>query len=218
MINCKSILLVLSFCTLLISCNTDNKKVDESELAYQDYRAFVTDIEQDTVVTESDLAYDWNSQTDSLRSTFDTHKNNITNHLTNYDAERREEVNSFDERLEVAFEDRQKRYEDVSYRYKFRKEMLNMEVSEDDMSSIDASNIVATYEHFVNKVKANQADYTKRDWEYLEGWWNGLQNRRQAVSSKLKQEDLTRMNKLQETYQQLRQQAITRLNATASNA
>lgn len=193
---------------LLSSCSTDNNTANESEKVYQEYKAFVTEFERDTVVLESDLDGNWETHTDSLRAAFATHKSNVTAHLDNYEAERREEVNAFDDRFEVALEERQKKHDEISHRYKMRRELLGMEVSEDDMSSITAENIAATYEHFLNTLGNNLANYSAKDWNLIEGWWSALENRRQTLNEELQPEDQKTIAKHQETYQQLRDQAL----------
>lgn len=204
----RFLIYLLSFTTLLASCNTEND-ANESQQAYQAYKSFVAQVEKNTVVNEGDLQEDWEARTDTLKQTFDRHKSGITNHLDDYEPERREEVSAFNDRLEVAFDERQKNYDEVSHRYKLRKEMLGMEISEDDMSAITTANITATYTHFVATLQSNLEDYNTKDWQLIEGWWNALQNRRQAVSNQLQSSDQEKITRLQETYQKLRTEALT---------
>lgn len=210
------ILLLLICSTLLYACKTDDKSSEEHEQAYQDYKAFVAEVERDTIVTESDLGEAWKSRTDSLQQLSERHRKGITSHLEGYDAERREEVNAFDERLQVAFEERQRNYDEVSYRYKLRREMLNMDVSEDDMSNIKADNIAATYEHFVSTLNNKLPDFNARDWELVEGWWNALDNRRQELSNEISPSDQERIARQRETYLQVREKAFAESPATAA--
>lgn len=200
----RILLLLLTCFTLLVSCRTDDKSSDSNEQAYLDYKNFVTQVESDTVVNESDLGADWESRTDSLMQESERHRKGMVDQLDGYEAERREEVNDFDERLQVAFEERQRRYNEVSYRYKLRREMLNMEVSEDDMANINASNIADTYEHFVSTLRDKLPDFTAKDWEFTEGWWSALGNRRQDISNEISQADQQRIKKQHEAYRQIR--------------
>lgn len=204
----RFLIYLLSFTTLLASCNSDNDAT-KSEQAYQDYKNFVAQVEKDTVVNERDLQQDWERRTDTLKLTFDRHKSGITSYVDDYEPERREEVSAFNERLEVAFEERQKNYDEVSHRYKLRKEILGIDVSEDDMSAITAANIAATYNHFVTTLQSNLKGYTTNDWQLIEGWWNALQNRRQDLSNQLQSSDQEKIIKFQETYQKLRTEALT---------
>lgn len=203
------LLFLLTCFTILVSCRTDEKSADSNEQAYLDYRNFVTQVESDTIVNENDLGETWESRTDSLMQESERHRKGMANKLDSYDAERREEVNDFDERLQAAFEERQRKYDEVSYRYKLRREMLNMQVSEDDMSNIDASNIADTYEHFVSTLKDKLPDFTARDWELTEGWWSALSSRRQDISNTISPSDQQRINKQQEAYMQIRKETFT---------
>lgn len=203
------LLFMLSSSIIFISCNSENSASDESEKAYQDYKNFVTQVESDTVVDEIDLGNTWKIDTDTLQMLYDRYKNSASEHTGNYTPERLEEVNAFDDRVNVAFEKRQKKYEDVSHRYELRKKMLGMEVSEDDMSEITATNIAATYTNFVTTLENNQEEYDMQDWQLIEGWWIALQNRRRAVDNDLQASDQQTINKLQETYQRIRSEALT---------
>lgn len=206
MIHYKLHIFLLGSFLLFLGCTDSDKNTEKSELLYKNYRSLVTEVEKDTVITEKDLGEQWKSRTDTLKQSFANYKTEAALHMDQYEAERREEVNAFDDRLEVAFETRQKKYNDVSYRYTLRKEMLNLDVAEDDMSRIDTSNIAATYQHFVNKVKSNHTNYTPKDWQLIEGWWSALQNRKQAISSMIQPTDQELIAKQQEAYRKLREQ------------
>ena len=172
-------------------------------------------MEADTAVKESDIGDAWQTRTDTLQNTFKGYKEGITKHLDDYEAERREEVNAFDDRLEVAFETRLKRYDEVSHRYKLRKEIIGLDVPEDDMSSITAANISATYQHFIQSLKNDLTGYTKTDWQLIEGWWNALENRRQAISKELKPTDNEAITEYQQTYIKLREKALNQATTVA---
>lgn len=212
----RLLLLLFTCFTLLVSCRTDDKSTDSNEQAYLDYKNFVTQVESDTVVNESDLGTAWESRTDSLIQESERHRKGMVDRLDGYEAERREEVNAFDERLQAAFEERQRKYDEVSYRYKLRREMLNMEVSEDDMSNINASNIADTYEHFLSTLRDKLPDFTAKDWELTEGWWSALRNRRQEISNEISQADQQRIDKQQEAYRKIREEVFTENTATTA--
>lgn len=210
MLKYRIILLLVVCIPFLISCDANNEAADAGEKAFQDYKNFVAEVESDTVVTEIDLGNTWKMDTDTLQMMYDRYKTSIAEHMDSYSPERREEVNAFDDRLDVAFEQRQMRYDEVSHRYELRKKMLGMEVKEDELSnSINASNLVATYEHFVATLEDNLSEFDTRDWQLVEGWWNALRNRRLAIETELQPSDLEKIKALEETYQQLRSEDLT---------
>jgi hypothetical protein len=195
---------------VLVSCNSENTSND-SEVAYQNYRNFINEVERDTVITDKDISDDWQIKSDTLKRNLERYKSGTASHMESYTPERREEVNAFDDRFEVALELRQKRFNEVSHRYKLRKELLNLTVSEDDMSSINADNLIATYTHFVNTLKKNGTNYNTKDWQLIEGWWNALNNRRDAVIEELQTSDREKLDRLQKSYQEMRVQALNLL-------
>ncbi len=208
MIPYRLLLLLLSISMLVVSCNTENGAADESELAYQDYKNFVAQVEKDTVVTEIDLGNTWEMDTDTLQMLYDKYQKSANEKMDNYDPERQEEVKAFAGRLAIATKKRQEKYNEVSHRYELRKKIMGMEVSEDDMSQITAANLVSTYQHFISTLQSNLKDYEMRDWQLIEGWWNALNNRRQAVSSELQPSDLETISELEKMYRQLKADAL----------
>jgi len=207
-------MLKYGYCLLFICCasiisSCSSKNEDESEQIFRDYQAFVAEVENDTVVTEIDLGNTWKMDTDTLQMLYDKYKNSISEHMSSYTPERQEEVNAFDDRLDVAFEERQKRYDEVSHRYELRKKLLGIEVSEDDLSnSINPSNIVATYENFVTTLEDNLDELDTRDWQLIEGWWSALRNRKQTIESELQPAARERISELEQTYKQIRSETL----------
>ncbi|WP_137759516.1 hypothetical protein [Pontibacter sp. SGAir0037] len=166
---------------LYFSCSSGSSTDKEAEQAYQDLRNFVADVEQDTAMATDVTEAAWEEEADQLLEEYSKHESKADEYREHYSVEKREEIKALEERFELAYEKRQKLYDDVSRRYRLRQDMLGVEVAADDLSTIQADNITATYQKFINTLHSNKELYTARDWEHIEGWWSALNDRRQEV-------------------------------------
>ncbi|RDV16483.1 hypothetical protein DXT99_04585 [Pontibacter diazotrophicus] len=209
-------LIAIAFCLpLLVSCNTENdQQTAETDAAYQDYQTFVTDFERDSL-TETELraieseTYDsaeWEAMKENRQQQFIQRLQAVEQNQDQYTEEQRQEILDLENRYNQAAETRDQQYEDASRRYRLRRELLGLEINQDDLSDITQENIAGTYQRFVDTVAEKGQNYEGRDWEMIEGWWTSLNNRYRSLQGELPQQSRNTIEQAQERYRELRSQ------------
>ncbi|MCC9137750.1 hypothetical protein ACFSKU_02420 [Pontibacter silvestris] len=198
------------------ACNSNGSQ-QEGETAFQEYEAFVTQVERDTSadVTAIDSSA-WNKSTQELQQEFDQHTENMEVYLESFKPERREEVRNLMQRYDQAFERRQQNYEEVSRRYKLRKEMLGVEVNSDDLNNIKAQDLPETYQQFVNALDDRKENLDSRDWEIVEGLWSALNNRKRSLENELDQSARNTIEQQQKKFLEISNNYKTTAQANAT--
>lgn len=215
----KTQLLVVAICLpLLVCCNTDNnRETVETDAAFDDYRTFVTDFEQDSL-TETELrameseTYDsseWAAMKEERQQQFNQRLQAVEQNQDAYSEEQRQEIEDLENRYNTSVATRDQQYEEASRRYRLRRELLGLEISQDDLSDITQENIAATYQRFVDTVANNGQRYNGRDWDMIEGWWTSLNNRYRSLQGELPQQARSTIEQTQARYQELRTQFNT---------
>lgn len=209
-------LILVALCLpLLLSCNTnDNQQTGETDAAYENYRTFVTDFEQDSL-TETQLrameseTYDsaeWAAMKEERQQQFNQRLQAVQQNQDQYTEEQRQEIQDLENRYNRTVETREQQYEEASRRYRLRRELLGLEIRQDDLSDITQDNIAATYKRFVDTVAENGQGYESRDWDLIEGWWTSLNNRYRSLQGELPQQTRRTIEQAQERYRALRTQ------------
>ncbi|WP_299990601.1 hypothetical protein [uncultured Pontibacter sp.] len=190
-----------------VSCadKEQNQSDTGKESAYQEYREFVLATEQQANSNDQSSLQEWDGEVRELKESYLTHESRIMQYSDAYEPERREEIEELRRRYDAAIQKLQERHEDVSRRYQLRQEMLGIDVESDDLSEITTANLAATYQHFVNTLDQNKAQYSGRDWEMIEGWWNALQNRTKELAQSLSPADRSAIAESEKRYLQIRQ-------------
>lgn len=204
----RTTLFLFSFLLLAVSCKNENTTSREAEQVYQDFRGFVSNIEQDTSVNFEKSEADWESEASLLLQEYSKHESKVNQHRDQFSVEKREEVKDLEERFELSYEQRQKLYDEARRRYRLRQDMLGIAVTSDDLTAITPQNITATYQKFVNTLVRNKEVYTERDWHHIEGWWSALNDRKTELNERLQPADQEMIAKKQEEYRSLRGIAI----------
>lgn len=200
---------------LLVSCNTEeDRQTTESDVAFEDYRTFVTDFERDSL-TDVELralqeeTYDsaeWERMKEERQQEFNQRLQAVEQNQDQFSAERREEIRDLESRYNIALERRGQQYADASRRYRLRRELLGVEVRKDDLSDIEQDDLAPTYQRFVDTVAANGQRFEGRDWDLIEGWWVSLNNRYRTLQDQLPQQARNTIEQAQARYRELRSQ------------
>ncbi|MFD2515528.1 hypothetical protein ACFSRY_16770 [Pontibacter locisalis] len=199
-----------------ISC-TDQEAQQERDQALNDYRNFVTQVEEDAQreYTETELramekaAEDdsrWETESAEVMQKFDDQKRKVVQNIDLYDEAEQQEVRELEERYNRAYQQQKEKYQEVSRRYRLRRDLLGLRVNADDMSSITAEELPATYERFVQNLEPKATELEGREWELVEGWWVALNNRKRALENELSADAKSKIEKASERYRNIRQE------------
>ncbi|GAB3534756.1 hypothetical protein GCM10027443_22360 [Pontibacter brevis] len=199
---------------MLVSCNTDNNQETETDAAYEDYRTFVTDFEGDSL-TETEIraieseTYDsteWAAMKENMQQQFNQRLQAVNQNQDQYTEEQRREVQDLENRYNRAIERREQQYEEASRRYRLRRDLLGLEIKNDDLSDITQEDLANTYQRFVDRIAENGQQYEGRDWDLIEGWWSSLNTRYRNLQDALSQQARTTIEQAQARYRDLRSQ------------
>lgn len=199
-----------------ISC-TDQEAQQERDQAFEDYRNYVTQVEEDAAsgYSETELramqqsAEDdsrWEKESAEVMQGYDERKRKVVQNIDMYSEAEQQEFRELEERYNKAYQKQKENYQEVSRRYKLRKELLELDVSSDDMSSITAEDLPGAYVRFVQNLEPRAAELEGRDWELVEGWWVALNNRKRALEQELSADAKATIEKASERYKNIRQE------------
>lgn len=204
------ILLLLPY--LLTSCQgKDAEKAAAGQEALASYREHVTAFAQDSL-SETELralhqaendSLAWEKAKANLRQEYETQRERLQQHQEHLTPAERTEAEQLDQTYHNALGARQLQFEDASLRYKLRRELLGMEVKEDDMSSITPDNIGPTFQRFVSAVERNAASYQNREWLLIQGWWSALNSRYRELENQIPQGVKKTVAQAQNQYRQV---------------
>ena len=196
-------LALLFFC----SCNGDRDNTNQEAL--QNYKNFVTQVEKDTARAMNGSEPDsiWLTRTNTLLLQHDSLENQALVAKDYYSPEQEQEFEDLGNRFEEAEGKIKVKQEEISKRYKMRKDMLGLKVQTDDMSVLTAADLAPTYKHFVEQVNANYKNYTYTDWQLIEGWWNALSNRAEGLAKELTPEAQSEIEAARNEYIRIRKDA-----------
>ncbi|MCJ8166364.1 hypothetical protein MKJ04_16075 [Pontibacter sp. E15-1] len=204
------------FVPLLLSCNSGSKKEKkESEIAYTEYDQYVTDFEKDSL-SETELramqddSVSWAQMQQTRAENYQALRQRVEQYNDKYEPEEQEEIQDLKDRYNVANENRRRKQLEASHRYKLRRQLLGMEIQQDDLSDLAPESIAATYERFIAGVTQNATQYETRDWNLIEGWWSALNSRYIAVEKDLGQEARGSIEKAKARYQEIRKETASR--------
>lgn len=209
-------LILVAICLpLLVACNTDdNRETTETDAAYVEYRTFVTDFERDTLSETEQRAMEsetfdsteWEAMKENRQQQFNQRLQAVEQNQAQYTEEQRQEIQDLESRYNRAVERREQQYEDASRRYRLRRELLGLEIREDDLSDISQGDMAVTYQRFVDTIAENGQQYESRDWDMIEGWWSSLNSRYRSLQNELPQQARNTIEQAQAHYRELRSQ------------
>lgn len=204
---------------LIIACG--NQEADkEADTAFTDYREFVAaaenDANRDFTETEikamrqsiADSAL-WQREAEERLQNYEEKEKRVRDNFSSYTETRQAEINDLKARYNVATEKQEKKYRDISHRYKLREELLGLPVNADDLTSLSAAELTTTYKRFIDNLQVKASDLEKADWNLVEGWWIALNTRKSALESQLSADANRTIAELTEKYRQIRKRSET---------
>ncbi|WP_439883144.1 hypothetical protein ACSX1A_08215 [Pontibacter sp. MBLB2868] len=208
--------IVLVSCLLILASCSDQEAQKERDNAFNDYKDYVTQFETDANRDYTDVelrameqaAEDnskWETESAEVMQQYDERKRKVVQNIDLYDEAQQKEFKELEGRYNNAYQKQKEKYQDVSRRYKLRKDLLGLEISSDDMSSITAADLASTYEHFVQNLESRASQLEGRDWELVEGWWIALNNRRRTLDNELSASAKSTIEQATERYKNIRE-------------
>lgn len=208
---------------LFAACSQPQENAEANQ-ALEDYQAYVTKAEELATVEPTDAelkAYEqetsdslqWQQALDQQKQAYESRKQKVQDNRNAYDQATQREIDELDMRYQQAVRQKQNTYQEASYRYKLRNELLGMPVSADDMSNFTEENIATVHERFVSNISEKE-NLTQRDWNLIEGWWLALDDRRRSLEDRLSEDAKQKIAIAARQYAALRTEASP---ATVSN-
>ena len=200
---------------LLISCN-NNEANEEAELAYTEYKDYVTEAETEanTELSETEMramrksvqdSTLWQTESTELMQEYDLREKKVRDYIDTYDEAKRAEIDDLDARYKTATEKRQLKYEEASRRYKLREDLVGLPISADDLTAISAAELAPTYTRFVDRLEDKADEFETNEWNLVEGWWIALNNRKNALEAELSADAKRTIEKATAKYTQIRE-------------
>ncbi|MBC5992155.1 hypothetical protein [Pontibacter cellulosilyticus] len=211
---------LLSICfLLLLSCN-NNEANEESEIAYTEYKDYVTqtEAEANAELSETEMramrksvqdSTLWQTESAELMQEYDTREKRVRNNIDTYDEARRAEIEDLDARYNMAIENRERKYQEVSRRYKLREDLVGLPISADDLTAISATELAPTYTRFVDTLEDRVNEFETNEWNLIEGWWIALNNRKNALEGELSADAKRTIDNATAQYKQIREAELT---------
>jgi hypothetical protein len=213
----RNITLIISL-LLCISCS-DKEAKQERDHAFNEYKDFVTQFEEDNKQDYSEVELrameqaaeeneKWVKDSTELLQQYDARKRKVVENIDLYEETQQNEFRDLETRYEKAYHKNQEMRQEVSRRYNLRKELLGLKISSDDLSNITAADLPATYEQFVQKLEQRAKGLEQRDWELVEGWWVALNNRKRALKNELTASAQNTIQQASNRYQTIHKQQM----------
>lgn len=204
---------------LIVACG-NQEETKEADAAFTDYREFVAAAENDAnrEYSETEIrairqsladTSSWQKEAAERQQKYQEKIKRVRDNFSSYNETRQAEINDLEARYNVATEKQEKKYRDISHRYKLREELLGLPVNADDLTSLSAAELTTTYKMFVDKLESKAGELEKADWNLVEGWWIALNTRKTALESQLSADANRTIAELTEKYREIRERSET---------
>ena len=178
---------------------TETKTTNDGDAAYSNYRTYVEEAERDTNYMYTPDR-DWNKEISDRETAYNQRLAEVDKNTESYDETRKAELEDLKTRYNTNWQTRRETYASYGRANTMRPELLSIEENATDLTSLTAANIRAAYEHFVQVVEKNKANYTNADWQIVEQSWNDLDTRKNAIQTELSAKDKYEISKAKTKY------------------
>ncbi|PSR52446.1 hypothetical protein AHMF7605_02355 [Adhaeribacter arboris] len=204
--------LALSLAALQVSCSSDNKNTtsestdtaataaNDGESAYTDYKNYVSTLDSSTIASLDTASTSWKDQ----RSMYDEKVARLDQYSTNYDENRRQEIDRLKTRYSSYWNSRGTNLSGGMAPDKVASTGANTIMTSFNtatISALSASAIREAYDSFVEKVRANKNSFTKDEWQKVEAYYRALDDRKDAVKDQISNNDKIEIAKAKAKYE-----------------
>lgn len=197
-----------------LSCSSDTKTTttqatvtnsaeNESEAAYTDYKNYVSTLDTSATALRDTASARWKDE----RSMYDAKVAQIDQYATDYDENRRQEIDQLKSRYNNYWNNfGTTRSGGITPKGVATPPAMNsgqIAVSGFNTATITATTPLAirqAYESFVTKVQAEKESFTKDDWKKVENYYQALDDRKNEMQSQLSDKDKYEIGKAKAKY------------------
>ncbi|MGV3504286.1 MAG: hypothetical protein ACO1O1_11290 [Adhaeribacter sp.] len=198
-IHIMAYMMAAGFAATLVSCSsTETKQAHtDSETAYNDFRNYVTSVEN----TASTDSTDWQAASTRSREEYDAKVAAMDQYSQDYDEARRQEIEDLKGRYNTYWDNQ-------LAQYNAQATSVNGGIAADypiaTVATTTAASIRQAYEGLITKIQANKDSYTHADWKAINDYYIALDDRKNAVQSELSDKDKYEIGKAKAKYVALR--------------
>jgi hypothetical protein len=195
-------LLAIGLAVTQISCSSmENKQAyQDRETAYNDFRNYVTSVENSTIADSMDLQ----SASSQSRQEYDAKVATLDQYSSDYDETRRQEIEDLKGRYNTYWD---KQLAHFNAQATSRHGGMAASFNTEGLTSIPATSIRLAYEGLIADIQANKDNYTHEDWKAINDYYLALDARKNALQSELSDKDKYEIGKAKAKYVALRTEA-----------
>jgi hypothetical protein len=192
-------LLAIGLAGTQISCSsTENKQAyNDRETAYNDFRNYVTSVENSTIADSVDLQ----TASTQSRQEYDAKVATLDQYSSKYDEARRQEIEDLKGRYNTYWD---KQIAQYNAQGTSRHGGLAVDFSTEELAAMPAASIRQAYEALIANIQAHKDSYTHQDWKSINDYYLTLDERKNAVQSELSDKDKYEIGKAKAKYVAMR--------------
>jgi hypothetical protein len=194
-----------------VSCSSSETKEanNDSETAYNDFRNYVSSVENSTAGDSGD----WQAASARSRQEYDAKVAALDQHTSHYDEARRQEIEALKGRYNTYWDNQLAQYNAQATSVNGG---VAADFRTDELATMTAANIRQAYENLTARIQANKDSYTKEDWKAINDYYLSLDARKNAVQSELSDKDKYEIGKAKAKY--VSQRTAARFDPDVSKA
>jgi hypothetical protein len=221
-IHILSYLLAAGLALTQINCSRSETQQarNESETAYNDFRDYVTSVENSTT---SD-SVDWQAASTWSRQEYDAKVAALDQHSKAFDEARRQEIEDLKGRYNTYWDKQLAHYNAEATSVNGG---LAADFRTENLATTPAANVRQAYEDLIANIQAHKDSYRPEDWKAINDYYLALDDRKNAVQRELSDKDKYEIGKAKAQYVALRtaarfdpdvSEAATEVGNAAENA
>lgn len=197
-----TVLLLAGLAIIFTSCSSSDTRYarQESERAYQDFRKFVTGIENEGSFDTSN----WQQAANKSRQAYEEKISTLNQHYKNFDESRRQEIEALKGRYNTYWDKHVSQYNAQATTVHGG---LAADFRIEELATTTPANIRQAYESLISTIQANKENYTQEDWKAINAYYLALDKRKNMVQSALSDKDKYEIAKAKARYVALRTEA-----------
>ena len=184
-----------------------NQTGSEAELAFNDFKEYVTSTETTATNQAAMTQADWDKASADAKATYDTKVTQLDQYEAEYDEGRQEEIADLKNRHNTYWQQREAEYK-AQVSSGAAGSTVNTNVAADfqttEVATTSPENIRLAYENLVNRVQINKDSYTRDDWKIINDYYLSLDERRDVVQNELSDKDKLEIAEAKAKYVALR--------------
>lgn len=198
-IHILTFLLAAGLAVTQISCSSSetSQAHQDSETAYNDFRNYVSTVENSTTADTTD----WQAASTRSREEYDAKVAAMDQYAEEYDDSQRQEIEALKGRYNTYWDNQLAQY---NAKATTRQGGMVAAYRIEDLETTSPASIRQAYETLIADIQANKDSYTKDDWKAVNDYYIALDDRKNAVQSELSDKDKYEIGKAKAKYVAMR--------------